>query len=63
MMFFKVLNKVDIRAFIQTLIILTIDLLPFAKVLELVAIDHSSSERRIIFVPQWLKFSHVLVVL
>ena len=40
-----------------------IDLLPFAKLLELLAIDHSSSERRIIFVPRWLKFSHVLVVL
>ena len=29
---------------------LIIDLLPFAKLLELLAIDHSSSERRIIFV-------------
>ena len=40
-----------------------IDLLPFAKLLELLAIDHSSSKRRIIFAPRWLKFSHVLVVL
>ena len=38
-------------------------MLPFAKLLELLAIDHSLSEKRIIFVPQWLKFSHVLVVL
>ena len=42
---------------------LIIDLLLFAKLLELLAIDHSSSERRIIFVPRWLKFSHVLVIL
>ena len=40
-----------------------VDLLPFAKLLELLAIDHSSSERRIIFVPRLLKFSHVLVAL
>ena len=40
-----------------------IDLLPFAKLLELLAIDHSSSKRRIIFAPRWLKFSHVVVVL
>ena len=40
-----------------------IDLHPFAKPLELLAINHSSSERRIIFVPRLLKFSHVLVVL
>ena len=38
-------------------------MLPFAKLLELLGIDYSLSERRIIFVPQWLKFSHVLVVL
>ena len=40
-----------------------IDLLPFTKLLELLAIDHNLSERRIIFVPQLLKFSRVLVVL
>ena len=40
-----------------------IDLLSFAKLLELLAIDHSSSKRRIIFAPRWLKFSHVVVVL
>ena len=42
---------------------LIIDLLWFAKVLDLLAINYSSSERGIIFVPQLLKFSHVLVVL
>ena len=42
---------------------LIIDLLPFAKLLELLAMNHSSSERRISFVPRLLKFSHVLVVL
>ena len=31
--------------------------------LELLAINHSSSERRIIFVPRLLKLSHILVVL
>ena len=41
---------------------LIIDLLPFAKLLELLATDHSSPER-IIFVPWLPKFSHVLVVL
>ena len=39
------------------------DLLKLAKLLELLAINHSSSERRIIFVLQLLKFSYVLVVL
>ena len=49
---------------------LIIDLLPFTKLLklftkllELLGINHSSSERTIIFVPQLLKFSHNLVVL
>ena len=41
--------------------LLFIDLLPFSKLLELLAIDHSLSERRIIFSPWLLKFSHVLV--
>ena len=40
-----------------------IDLPPFAILLELLVINHSSSERRNIFVPQWLKLSRVLVVL
>ena len=35
---------------------LAIDLLPFAKLLVLLAIDHSSSKRRIIFVSWLLKF-------
>ena len=42
---------------------LIIDLLPFAKLLELLAIDHSWSKRRTIFVPCLWKFSHVLVAL
>ena len=42
---------------------LIIDLLPFAKLVELLAINRSSSERRIIFVLQLLNFSHVLVIL
>ena len=40
-----------------------IDLLPFTNLLELLVINHSSSEGRYIFVPQWLKVSCVLVVL
>ena len=44
-------------------LVVIIDLLPFAKLLELLAISHSLSERRIIFDPRLLKFSHVLVVL
>ena len=42
---------------------LIIDLLLFAKLLELLAINHSSSERRVIFIPWLLKFFRVLVVL
>ena len=58
-MFLKVLNKVQFRATTQTLIVsfIIIDFLLFAKPLELVAINNSSSERRIIFVPRSLKFS------
>ena len=40
-----------------------IDSLPFVNLLELLVINHSSSESRNIFVPLWLKFSHVMVVL
>ena len=36
-----------------------ISLLPLAKLLELLAINHSLSERRFIFVPQLLKLSHM----
>ena len=61
-MFFNVLNMVISKGF-QKPKLLIIDLLPFAKLLELLAIDHSSSEKRIIFVPRFLKFSHILVVL
>ena len=41
---------------------LIIDLLQFVKLLELLAINWSSSERRIIFAPRLLQFSHVLVI-
>ena len=41
---------------------LIIGLIPFAKRLELLAINCGSSERRIIFVPLLLKFSRVLVI-
>ena len=40
-----------------------IDLPPFAILLDLLVINHSSSERMNIFVPWWLKLSCVLVVL
>ena len=40
-----------------------IDLPQFAILLELLVINHSSSERRNTFVPRWLKLSCVLVVL
>ena len=47
--------------YIKCKLFLIIDLLPFAKLLELVAINHSLSERRISFVPWLLKLSHVLI--
>ena len=62
-MFFNVLSMVISKGFQKPKLLLIIDLLPFAKLLELLAIDHSSSEKRIIFVPRFLKFSHILVVL
>ena len=42
---------------------LIIDVLQLAKLLELLAINHSWSERRIIFIPRLLKFFHALVIL
>ena len=65
-MFLKVLNKVNFRiseSLQKPRLFLIIDLLPFAKLLELLAINHSSSKRRIIFVPRLLEFSHVMVAL
>ena len=59
----KVLNKVKFRALHKPKLFLIIKLLQFAKLLELLASNHSLAERRIIFVPRLLKFSHVLVVL
>ena len=58
-MFLKVLNKVNFRAHKPKLFHI-IDLLPFVKLLKLLAINHSLSERRIICVPWLLKLSHVL---
>ena len=40
-----------------------IDSLPLVNLLELLVINHSSSKRRNIFVPRWLKLSRVMVVL
>ena len=40
-----------------------VELLPITNLLELLVINHSSSERRKIFVPWWSKLSCVLVVL
>ena len=62
-LFLKVLNKVNFKVLAQTKLFLIIDLFPCIKLLELLAVNHSSSERSIIFVPRLLKFSHVLVVL
>ena len=59
-MFLKDLNNVNFRALTQTKLFLIIDVLSFAKLLELLAINYSLSERRIIFVPQLLMFSHVM---
>ena len=59
-MFSKVLNKVNFRTLTQTFIMscIIIDFLPFLKPFELLAINHSSSERRITFVPRLLRFPH-----
>ena len=62
-MFLKVLNKVNAKVVMQTEIISYYWLTPVRKFLELLAINHISSEMRIIFVPLLLKFYHVLVVL
>ena len=62
-MFLKVLNKVNFRVCAHTLKFFIIDLVQFAKLLELLGIHDSLCERRIVFVHQLLKFSHVLVVL
>ena len=62
-MFLKVLNKVYFRVGTQTKLLLIIELLPFSKLLQLLAINRSSSERRDIFVSQLLELCHVLVVL
>ena len=48
-MFSTVLNKVISECLHKSKLFLIIDLVPVAKLLELLAINHSSSERRIIF--------------
>ena len=62
-MFLKVLNKVNFKAPTKSWLFLIADLLLFAKLLKLLVINHSSSKRRIIFVPWLLKFSHAPTVL
>ena len=62
-MFLKVLNKVNSECLHKPKLFFIIDSLLLAKLLELLAINHSLSGRRIIFVPRLLKFSRVLVVL
>ena len=64
-LFLKVLNKVNFRAFTQTKVISYYWLIPvlLTKLLQLLAINHSLSERRIIFVTRLSKFFYVLVVL
>ena len=62
-MFLKVLNKVISQPLHKRKLFLIIDLISFAKLLELLAINQSSSERRIIFVLWLLKFFHVLIAL
>ena len=62
-MFLKVLDKVNTECLYNPKLFLIIYLLPFTKLLELLAIDHGWSEMIIIFVPSLLEFCHVLVVL
>ena len=50
-MFLKVLNKVNFKMLAQTKLFLIFDLLPFVKLWELLTVNHSLSERMIIFVP------------
>ena len=50
-MFLKVLNKVNCKMLAQTKLFLIFDLLPFVKLWELLTVNHSLSERMIIFVP------------
>ena len=62
-MFLKVLNKLISEGLHKRKLFLITGLLSFAKLLELLAINHSLSDRKIIFVRRLLKFSHVLAVL
>ena len=62
-MLFNISRKLNEIAYTNLNYFFFVDLLPFAKLWELLAINHIVSERRIIFVPRLLKFSHVLVVL
>ena len=62
-LFLKVLNKYVSERLQAPKLFLIIDLPPLEKLLELLAINHSSSKRRIIFGHWLLNFSDVLVVL
>ena len=61
-MFLKVLRQISKRLH-KPKLLLIVDLVHFVKLLKLLAINHSLSKRRNIFVPQLLKLSHFLVVL
>ena len=63
LIFLKVLNNVNSEYFHKSKLLLLTDLLPLGKLLELLAINQSSPERRESFVPLLLKLFHVLVVL
>ena len=62
-MVLKALTRLISERLNKPKLFLIIDLLLFAKLLELLSNNHSSSKRRIIFAPQLLKFSHVQVAL
>ena len=61
--FLKVVNRVNLEYLLKPKLFLIIDLILFAKLMELLAINHCLSERRIIFAPWLLKFSHVVLVI
>ena len=61
-MFLKVQRLVSEHLFIPKLFLI-IDLFLIAKLLELLAINHRLSERRIFFIPWLVKLSHVVAVL
>ena len=58
---FGILSKVYFGVLAETKLLLMIDLFPFAKLLELLPVNNSSSEKRDIFVPRLSKLYHVLL--